>query len=188
MRRTLQLLGLSGLFATGLPSLAAFAQESTDADAQHNTEEPKAAEQPAPVLTPAPAVVVSPPKPKFGDLSVTGYLRGGFGASNRKGRMTCFKLALPGGMFSKYRLGNECEGWSETHFTMVTYVGDDGSVATVHVMPTVFIPTSYIGYSPSGAATAPDQYELSTGAVLYFPTLYADIQGIPWLFGGTAWA
>ena len=28
----------------------------------------------------------------------------------------------------------------------------------------------------------------STGAVLYFPNLYADIKGIPWLFGGTAWA
>ena len=40
--------------------------------------------------------------------------------------MTCFQLANPAGLVSKYRLGNECEVWSETHFTMVTYAGDDG--------------------------------------------------------------
>ena len=37
--------------------------------------------------------------------------------------MTCFALANPGGLVSKYRLGNECEVWSETNFTMVTYAG-----------------------------------------------------------------
>jgi maltoporin len=174
----------------------AFAEEpaNADADTRHNTEEPKEAEQPVPVLTPAPTVVAAPPAvaqpaaPKFGDLTTSGYLRGSFGASNQKGRMTCFKLALPGGMFSKYRLGNECEVWSETHFSVVTYAGDDGAVATLHVMPTIFIPTTYIGYSPAGATDAPDQNLTSTGAVLYLPTLYADIKGIPWLFGGTAWA
>jgi hypothetical protein len=34
----------------------------------------------------------------------------------------------------------------------------------------------------------PLQFTTSTGAVLYLPNLYADIKGIPWLFGGTAWA
>jgi len=201
MRRALRSLGLSALLVTGVLSTHARAEERTeptDADARHNTEEPKQAEQPAPVLTPAepavaPAAAVAPGvppvvRPKVGDLSVTGYFRGGFGASNQKGRMTCFKLGgIPGGMFSKYRLGNECEVWSETHFTMVTYVGDDGSVATLHFMPTVFIPTTYIGYAPNGNINAPDQYQTSTGAVLYFPNLYADIKGIPWLFGGTLW-
>ena len=90
-------------------------------------------------------------------------------------------------MVSKYRLGNECEVWSETHFTMVTYVGDDGSVATLHFMPTVFIPTTYIGYSPTGTINSPLQLTTSTGATVSFPNLYADIKGIPWLFGGTAW-
>jgi len=61
MRRALALLGLSGLFMAGFPSTHAFAQESTEADARHNTEEPKAAEQPAPVLTPEPAVVAPAP-------------------------------------------------------------------------------------------------------------------------------
>ena len=145
MRRALQVLGLSGFLLTGFVSTHAFAEEptdapDTDADSHHNTEEPKQAEQPAPVLepgaatgTPTAAPLAPPPaavppvaKPKFGDVSVTGYFRGGFGAGNQKGRMTCFQLALPGGLLSKYRLGNECEVWSETHFAMVTYVGEDG--------------------------------------------------------------
>ena len=138
----------------------------------------------------APASPTTPPvaKPKFGDLSVSGYLRGGFGASNQKGRMTCFALANPAGLVSKYRLGNECEVWSETHFAMVTYAGDDGVVATTHFMPTIYIPTTQIGYSPAGAVNSPLQFTTSTGAVLYIPNLYVDIKGIPWLFGGTAWA
>jgi maltoporin len=102
--------------------------------------------------------------------------------------MTCFQLAIPGNLHSKYRLGNECEVWAETHFTMVTYVGDDGSVATLHFMPTVYIPTTYIGYAPTGVVNSPLEFTTSTGATLSFPNLYADIKGIPWLFGGTAWA
>jgi maltoporin len=102
--------------------------------------------------------------------------------------MTCFALALPNGMLSKYRLGNECEVWSETHFTVVTYAGDNGAVASMHFMPTVFIPTTFIGYTPTGVINSPLLFTTSTGATLSFPTLYADIKGIPWLFGGTAWA
>jgi maltoporin len=88
---------------------------------------------------------------------------------------------------SKYRLGNECEVWSETHFTVVTYAGGDGSVATLHFMPTVFIPTTYIGYTPTGVINSPLQFTTSTGATLSFPNLYADISGVSWLAGGTAW-
>ncbi len=191
MRRVLPSLGLSAVLVAGLLSTA-FAEEPTEADAKRNTEEPTEAEkQPVPVLTPttppATEAVAPPPTPKVGDLSVTGYFRGSFGGSNQGGRMTCFELALPGGMISKYRLGNECEVWSETHFTLVTYVGDNGAVATLHVMPTVFIPTSYIGYAPTGVVNSPLQFTTSTGATLSFPNLYADIKGIPWLFGGTAW-
>ena len=92
---------------TGLLSTQAFAEDplDPDADAPHNTEEPKQAEQPLPVLTPAAAgppcqaaAAWSPPaRPKFGDLSVSGYFRGSFGASNQKGRMTCFSARQPGG-------------------------------------------------------------------------------------------
>jgi maltoporin len=117
---------------------------------------------------------------------VHGYFRGGFGASNQKGRMTCFRLALEGGLLSKYRLGNECEVWGELDLTTVVYAGDDGSVASVHFMPVAFIPTTYIGYSPTGV-TSSDQGSPGTGATVAFPNLYADIKGVPWLFGGTAW-
>ena len=55
-------------------------------------------------------------------------------------------------------------------------------------MPTVFIPTTFIGYTPTGIVNSPLQFTTSTGATLSFPNLYADIKGIPWLFGGTAWA
>jgi maltoporin len=199
MRRRRQLLGLSALFVSGILSMPAFAQGLTDAeeDPRQSTEKPKEAEQPTavlpaePVPPPAAPVVVAPPKPKFGDVSVSGYFRGSFGASNLKGRMTCFSLALPGELRSKYRLGNECEVWSETHFTVVTYAGEgraNGVVATAHFMPTLFIPTTFIGYTPTGVVNSPLSFTTSTGATLSFPNLYADISGIPWLFGGTAWA
>jgi maltoporin len=101
--------------------------------------------------------------------------------------MTCFQLALAGGLLSKYRLGNECEVWGEFQLTTVVYAGTDGSVAHVHFMPTAFIPTTKIGY-PSTGVTSSDNGSPGTGATVAFPNLYVDIQGIPWLAGGTAWA
>src|SRR5690242_5601522 len=102
MRRT--------LFAAVVLSLAwtrAFAQES-EVDTQHETQEPKEAVPPA-ALAPLPATALASgmpaAQPKMGDVSMSGYFRGGFGASNQKGRMTCFALANPSGLVSKYRLG-----------------------------------------------------------------------------------
>ena len=196
MRRVLQ---LSGLVVTGFLSTHAFAEEPTKADAQEPYEEPKA-EPPAPVApaaTVAPAAAVTAPaapavtpaaKPKVGDYSVNGYFRGGFGANvHEKGRQTCFSLNL-GGLLSKYRLGNECEVWAELHTTTVIAAGDDGTVARLHFMPVAFIPTSKIGYTPTGT-TASDQVPGSpgSGAAVAFPNLYVDIKGISWLFGGTPW-
>ena len=86
-----------------------------------------------------------------------------------------------------YRLGNECEVWSETHFTMVTYAGDDGVTSSVHFMPTVFIPNVDVGYSPNGTTSPVQIRTTATGATVSFPNLYVDIKGIPWLAGGTAW-
>ena len=227
MGRALQVLGLSGLFVMGFAPTRAFAQDLTDddnahntqADTHHNTAEPKEAEQPAPVIEPSAstakpaAASMSPPsatippvaKPKVGDLSVTGYFRGGIGAVIQQtspatggnpgdptymppltvgGRMTCFSLSNPAGLVAKYRLGNECEVWSETHFTMVTYAGDDGVVSTVHFMPTVFIPTTDVGYSPNGTTSAVQIRTTATGATVSFPNLYMDIK-----FGSaTVWA
>lgn len=190
------------LLVAGLISNHAWAQAPNDEDEEdtaHNTEAPKEAQQAPPAVAvkpaepvaeaPMPAAEAATPvdKPKLGDTTVTGYLRGSFGASNQQGRMTCFALATPGGLVSKYRLGNECEVWSETHFTTVAYAGSDGSVAHVHFMPTIYIPTSSIGYSPNSTTSSP-QFKTASGATVSFPNLYVDIQGISWLFGGTAWA
>ena len=178
---------------TGFVSSHASAQ-----DASADQPQPAAAPEPEPAPVDAiakpsataaePAVATLPPltKPKFGDTTTRGYFRGGFGASNQKGRQTCFSLPLEGGTLSKYRLGNECEVWAEMEFKTVVYAGDDGSVASVHFMPTAFIPTSQIGYPPTGV-TSSDLGSPGTGATVAFPNLYADIKGIPWLFGGTAW-
>jgi maltoporin len=193
--RVLQLLGLSGVLTASFLSSNAFAGKASDAAPapapQHNTEEPKIAEQSAGVSPTAAAATVAAAapvvKPKIGDVSVSGYLRGGFGASNQKGRQTCFALPIPGELVSKYRLGNECEVWSETHFSMVAYADDDGSVATLHFMPTVFVPTTDIGYPPTSTVSSPARFTTSTGATLSFPNLYVDMKGISWLHGGSAW-
>ena len=99
MGRALQLWGLSGLFVITVASTRAFAAEPAEDDAahdsqtdtRHNTEEPKQGEQPVPVIEPGaaigtpveaaiapPSATIPPPaKPKVGDLSITGYFRGG---------------------------------------------------------------------------------------------------------------
>lgn len=207
--RQAHLLGVFAILLAGFSATPVFAQATDDDDdAEHETSEPKEAQKldakaadaaapaaaaepatPAPEAKPAAEADVAPvvAKPKFGDTEITGYLRGSFGASNQKGRMTCFSLALPGGLKSKYRLGNECEVWSETHFTTVVYAGGDGVVAHLHFMPTVYIPTTAIGYSPNSTVSSPE-FTTSTGAAVMFPNLYVDIQNIPWLGGGTVWA
>ncbi|MEP7049097.1 MAG: carbohydrate porin, partial [Pseudomonadota bacterium] len=199
MRRVERLLGLSGLFVMGLVSTHAFAQtadDDVDPDAAHASAAPKTAD-PAPAAaaatpTPAPApaaedtAATPTPKPKFGDVTTSGYFRGGFGGSSQKGRMTCFAIANPQGLVSKYRLGNECEVWGEFGLHTVVYAGSDGSVAHLHFMPTAFIPSTYIGY-PATGVTSSDVGSPGTGATVAFPNLYVDIQGIPWLSGGTAW-
>jgi maltoporin len=197
MRRARQLWRLAtSLLIPGLLSSPAFAQEGPDLDAEEEAPAKPAAAEATPAAAdkaPAPAATEPAPaapevkKPKVGDTTISGYLRGGFGASSYKGRQTCFSLALPGGMVGKYRLGNECEIWSETEFKTVAYAGDDGVVSTVHFMPTVFIPTTYIGYSPTATTSSPAMFTTATGATLAFPNLYIDLKGISWLGGGTAW-
>src|SRR4051794_19016194 len=148
MRRVLKVTGLTGFLVLGVLSTRAFAQEPAGAENRNETEAPKEAGPPPAVIPAEPPAAVNaapPAKAKVGDVSLSGYFRGGFGASSQKGRMTCFSLANPSGLVSKYRLGNECEVWSETHFTVVTYAGEDGVVANLHFMPTVYIPTTNIG-------------------------------------------
>src|SRR3954452_5278680 len=111
MRRALPSLGLSALLVTGVLAAPAFAEEPATAPADAPPVAPATAPPIAPPVATAAPVEPAVPRPKFGDVSFSGYFRGAFGASNHGGRMTCFKLALPGSLFSKYRLGNECEVW-----------------------------------------------------------------------------
>ena len=214
MRRRHKIFALSGFVWLSLSASLAFAQAGADSDEpeaenagaetntaveqEHQAEAEKPAEKAAPEPAEAPrpsapvvareATDTQPAAPKLGDLSLHGYFRGGFGASNKKGRQVCFELSKPGALFSKYRLGNECEVWAEAELTVVAYAGDDGSVAHLHFMPAVFIPNSYIGYPPNGTTSSPAQGATSTGATVSFPNLYVDLAGVPWLGGGTAWA
>lgn len=202
MRRVLQLLGLSGLLVTGFAATGAVAQEPAEGEGQQALEQPKAGSEapgqgPAAASEPVAAVaapaapVVATGRPKVGDLTTHGYFRAGFGTTvHEGGRQTCFGLAsINGSLKSKYRLGNECEQWGEMQFSTVVYSGDDGVVGTFHFMPVVFIPTTYIGYSPSMTTSAQDQQgQYSSGATVAFPNLYADLKNISWLYGGTAWA
>jgi maltoporin len=206
MRRPMNALSRAAGLTLALAAAPALAQDPTPADAESaerdagtETPEPAPAPEPDPARQPEPEprrVATAPPaavdpataRPKVGDTVFSGYFRGGFGASNHKGRMTCFSLANPAGLVSKYRLGNECEVWAESQLSTVVYADDeDGSVATFHFMPTVFIPTTYIGYSPTATTTSPAPFTTSTGATLSFPNLYVDFKGVPWLGGGTAW-
>ena len=188
MQRVLQVLGLSGALATGLVATNALAADPPRAAA----EEPKVVESPVPpaptVAADASAAPAPAAKPKFGDTSTSGYFRGGFGASSQKGRMTCFQLALNGGLLSESRLGNECEVWAEYGLTTVVYAGKDGSVAQRHFMPAAFIPTTYAWLLLPTGVTSSDLGSPGTGATVAFPNLYVDIRGMPWLYGGTAWA
>ncbi|HVY29557.1 MAG TPA: carbohydrate porin [Polyangiaceae bacterium] len=195
MRRALQLLALAGMLAiSALPSRAS-AQTPEPAAAPGETPDSAPSETPAPAPSTPPAAAASatrapapeaPPRPRVGDTTTNGYFRGGFGASSQKGRQTCFQLALNGGLLSKYRLGNECEVWAEYGLHTVVYSGNDGSVGRLHFTPAAYIPTSKLGYSPTGV-TSSDFGSPGTGATVAFPNLYADIQGIPWLAGGTPW-
>src|SRR3569623_2102052 len=195
MRRALQGMGLSALLLTSALSANASAQEPGESNAQqgqeadttNNTEAPTQAAQPPAVLEPgatkisvAPSAEPRTGPPKAGDLSVSGYFRGGFGAMIQQTscdtkvgcRMTCFTISNPAGLVAKYRQGIECEVWAETHFTFGTYAGDDGVVARLHFMPTVYFPITNTGYSPNGTVNSPAIFTTATGATVSIPNQY----------------
>lgn len=64
-------------------------------------------------------------------LEFNGYLRAGVGESSGSDSQRCFQLA---GAPTKYRLGNECEQYSELGLTHDIATFDDGSVLSVEGM------------------------------------------------------
>jgi maltoporin len=125
----------------------------------------------------------NPNKPIVGDVSLHGYFRGGYGLSSDKGRMTCFQA--PGAM-SKYRLGNECDQYGEFHFSVPVYVAKDGMVATAHIMPALWLPTTTLGH-PGANGITPGTGETWSGAGFNFPFMFLEFEHVPGLSEGKPW-
>ena len=66
--------------------------------------------------------------PQAQALEFTGYVRSGAGSADGNGSQSCFQLP---GAPSKYRLGNECEQYSELDLRHDLLTLDDGSVISV---------------------------------------------------------
>jgi len=120
------------------------------------------------------------PPPKVGDVSMHGYVRLGFGGSGEGGRMVCFKVP---GALAKYRLGNECEQYTEFMLSAPAYVGADGFLARANVMFAGFAPTS-IGH---GASFTPPAGSTGTGADWALPNIFLDMPKVSFLRNGTPW-
>ena len=97
-----------------------------------------------------------------------GYLRAGVGNSNHGGNQSCYGL---GGISMTYRLGNECDSFTELGYTKEIAKADNG----VSFVATVWA-TAYKNSSDFGDA----DLELTKG--------YVEARGLPFLNGGTAWA
>lgn len=73
--------------------------------------------------------------PQAQALDFTGYVRSGVGSTDGHGTQSCFQLPdAP----SKYRLGNECEQYSELDLRHDLASFDDGSVLSVEGMAQLY--------------------------------------------------
>lgn len=68
-------------------------------------------------------------------LDFNGYVRSGVGESSASGSQACFQLP---GAPSKFRLGNECEQYSELGLRQDLFTLDDGSVLSVEGMAALY--------------------------------------------------
>lgn len=59
-----------------------------------------------------------------GSIDFHGYIRSQVGTTSKGGNLQCFQLAYPA--VGKYRLGNECDNYSELAFGTKLYKGNDG--------------------------------------------------------------
>jgi maltoporin len=96
-----------------------------------------------------------------------GYLRAGVGNSNHGGNQSCYGL---GGISMTYRLGNECDSFTELGYTKEVAKADNG----VSFVATVWA-TAYKNSSDFGDAD------------LELTKAYVEARGLPFLNGGTAW-
>ena len=96
-----------------------------------------------------------------------GYLRAGAGSSSVKGPQSCYGL---GGNTMKYRLGNECDAYTEFGYTKELAKTDNGVSFLGTIWVNAFSPKSDFGDSKLSIAKA-----------------YVEARGLDFLNGGSAW-
>ncbi|GGX91778.1 carbohydrate porin [Massilia dura] len=97
-----------------------------------------------------------------------GYLRAGIGNSNHGGTQSCYGL---GGITTTYRLGNECDSFTELGYTQEVAKAANGATFVATVWATAFKNSSDFGDAKVDLAKA-----------------YIEARNLPFLNGGTAWA
>lgn len=112
-------------------------------------------------------------------LDFHGYLRSGWGISSGNGPQQCF--ALPGA-YSKYRLGNECETYSELNFGQNIYDGKDNVKFDYHV--TLAYNVAYDNEASYESFVANN----GSHSDIALRENWVEAKNIPELAGGTAWA
>lgn len=94
-------------------------------------------------------------------LTYSGYFRSGAGQSTKGGPQVCFELP---GVNHKYRLGNECEDYTEFAFSQDVYKGDDGSVFGIYTMVNWSDTGPFDGNGNNGSSVGlPQMYVNATG-------------------------
>ncbi|SNR91629.1 maltoporin [Pseudomonas segetis] len=106
-------------------------------------------------------------------LEFSGYVRSGAGSSENGGSQSCFQL--PGAQ-SKYRLGNECETYSELDLRQDLLSLDDGSTLSVEGMAQLY---NEYGHTPKFTG----DYGFAR-----MNQMYAEWSNMPALNGGSLWA
>lgn len=105
-------------------------------------------------------------------LDVNGYIRVLGGTNSKTGGAACFKLAGAG---SKFRIGNECEIYSELMLGQELYKAENGTTFGAYVMLNLYDPTS------GNVSRAEDKYDFG------LPQVYLQAKDIAMLNGGSVW-
>lgn len=111
--------------------------------------------------------------PQVQALEFTGYVRSGVGSADSGDSQACFQL--PGAQ-SKYRLGNECEQYSELDLRQDLLTLDDGSVVSVEAMVQLF---NEYGHTPKFTGEH---------GFTRMNQMFAEWSKVPALNGGSLWA
>jgi maltoporin len=116
---------------------------------------------------------------------MNGYLRVGGGGSSQRGDQICFKLV---GAEAKYRLGNECEIYSELNLSQVAYKDGDGTTLRVNFL---LFAVSPLAQGDNQSLVNPNRNPGPSAGVgpldFGYAQLYVDGQHIPGLGNTIVW-